>query len=177
MQKSTLQDFTQELPSRIAVSVIMAQRPAVSQWADHYWEAVGVIPGEPAETVGESGSRVGMVRGDYRQTIYDGLTVSLFVDETESYYYNLMSPSPGCYIVASVDDTDKQEGIPVPFLVTLSFDEAHAYLEGDEAVFTVPIPPVLYKWVEAFVLSYHVPEKRVKRKRKNWKADVSGGAP
>ncbi len=72
-------------------------------------------------------------------------------------------------MVADIDE----ESQPVPFLVTLSFDEAHAYLEGDQEVYAVDIPPELYRWSEAFVLSHYVPQKKRKRKLDNWK-DQSG---
>ena len=97
--------------------------------------------------------------------MYGGFSVSLFIDECESYYHNLMSPVPRSYVVARMDDND----IPTPFLVSMSFDEAHAYLEGDEEVYDVDIPPELYRWTEAFVLAHYAPKKRVKRKRQNWK--------
>jgi hypothetical protein len=63
----------------------------------------------------------------------------------------------------------EENDTPVPFLVSMSFDEAHAYLESDEEVYDVDIPPELYCWTEAFLLCHYAPEKRVKRKRQNWK--------
>ena len=52
--------------------------------------------------------------------------------------------------------------------MTLCFDEANAYAEGDEDVHNVPMPPELMKWLEAFVIAHYVPEKRKKRKRREW---------
>jgi hypothetical protein len=63
---------------------------------------------------------------------------------------------------------------PVPFLVSLSFDEAHAYLEGEEQVYDVDVPAELYRWTEAFVLKHYVPEKRRKRQRKDWRQEAAG---
>jgi hypothetical protein len=51
----------------------------------------------------------------------------------------------------------------------MSFDEAHAYVEGDDEIYDVDIPPELYVWVEAYVLINYVAEKRKKRKRVDWK--------
>ncbi len=59
--------------------------------------------------------------------------------------------------------------MPEPVLVTLSFDAGQAYLEGDETVYNVPLPPELYRATEAFVLAHYVPEKKNKRKLENWK--------
>jgi hypothetical protein len=64
--------------------------------------------------------------------------------------------------------------VPRPFLVSLSFDEANAYLETDDVdVFPVAMPPELYRWIEAFVLAHYVPEPRRKRKRDDWREGVN----
>ncbi len=98
--------------------------------------------------------------------LVSGLTLRLHLDECESYYHNLMSPEPGCFIVASQpDDADE---MPLPYLVSLSFDEVHAYLEGDEQIYSVEIPAQLYQWAEAYVLTHYVAIKKTKRKLKNW---------
>ena len=105
-----------------------------------------------------------------RHYLCGGLKVTLFKDECESYYHNLMSPQPGCYVVAAEAEAEADNEIPKPYLVSLSFDEVHAYLEGDEHVYAVEIPPELYKWTEAFVLTHYVATKKTKRKLKNWKS-------
>ena len=69
---------------------------------------------------------------------------------------------------------DDGEDEPVPFLVSLSFDEAHAYLEGDDTVFAVDIPAEMYRWIESFVLAHYCPQQLKKRKRKNWKSGNTG---
>jgi len=95
----------------------------------------------------------------------------LYVDECESYYHNLLAKTPRCYVIARRDE----DAVPVPFLVSLSFDEAHAYLEADDEVFEVDMPPEIYRWTEAFVLHHYTPEKRVKRKRQNWRGEAGNG--
>jgi len=64
--------------------------------------------------------------------------------------------------------------MPTPYLVSLSFDEVHAYLEGDEQVYAVGIPPDLYQWSEAFILTHYVAIKKTKRKLKDWKTQAQG---
>ena len=83
-----------------------------------------------------------------------------------------MSPEPGCFIVASQAEGDDE--MPVPYLVSLSFDEVHAYLEGDEQIYSVEIPAQLYRWAEAFVLTHYVAVKKTKRKLKNWHQSEAG---
>ena len=166
LEKPTLKDFNETLPGAMPVTVLMASRPGVTRWAGRQWEATGVA----VTTTGGGEGEVVVDQGDYQQVRYGGLEVRLYQDETESYYHNLMSPQPGCYIVATIDEEDENE-VPVPILVTMSFDQAQAYHEGGESVFAVPIPDELYAWVEAYVLQYYVPEKKRKRKLVNWKKE------
>lgn len=143
------------------VSVIMESSPSSSPWADLSWRAIGIC-----SIAGEQMNEEKVLRhGEVEQHIYADLNLRLFLDECESYYHNLMSPQPGCFIVAR-ENTD---GRPVPFLVSLSFDEAHAYHEGDDLVYSVPVPPELYRWAEAYIVENYLPVKRKKRKRKDWK--------
>ena len=51
----------------------------------------------------------------------------------------------------------------------LSYDEATSYMEVDEPVFSLPMPPEVYRWLEAYVLEHYVPERKKKRKRDDWK--------
>ena len=151
-------------PGHFGVSVIMEARLSRSVWADEEWSAVGVTAGEQFDAHEEEVQEI-FHEKDVRRLLYPGFRLMLHVDECESYYHNLMAPHPSCYVVADIDDKSQ----PVPFLVTLSFDEAHAYLEGDQEVYAVDIPPELYRWSEAFVLIHYVPQKKRKRKLDNWK--------
>ena len=106
-----------------------------------------------------------MDRGDYLQLKFGGFRVRLHRDEAADYYHNLTSPAPGCYVVA-LPESDTPDGVPRPVLVTLSFDEANAYGEGDAAVYHVPLPAELYTWLERYVVTYFEPEEKRKRKLK-----------
>ncbi|MEZ5534284.1 MAG: DUF3305 domain-containing protein [Thiolinea sp.] len=145
------------------VAVIMEKRPSISRWADAYWKAAGVIVGSQQSTE----TTLIQEQGDTQQYLIPGLQVQLYKDQCESYYYNMKSPNPGCYIIADKQD----EAMPRPFLVTMSYDEAQSYLEGDDEVYAVPAPPELYRWTEEFVLDNYFPEKKVKRKLSDWKKD------
>ena len=161
-EKVEISDFKGELPRQMTATVILRATPSSSRWIDQVWDAVGVVVGD---------HRLDDEQAEEGLHYFGGLTLELFVDEAESYYHNLMSPKPSCYIIARTDDVDAApDDMPIPVFVTLSFDQAHAYLEGDDQVFAVPIPPELYRWTEAFVLQYYAPEKKYKRKLKNWKA-------
>ena len=168
-------DDTAHLPSSMSVAVIMQCTPTDNPWIDNAWTAVGVTGDTHVDA--EKGEHVRVIneQAGVRHILHSGFNISLHVDECESYYHNLKSPEPGCYVIARNDDED----IPVPYLVTLSFDEANAYLECEDIVFPVAMPPEIYRWMEGFVLQHYVPEKRVKRKRNNWKksADTPQGQP
>lgn len=151
-------------PDSFAVRVLMQPGQVRRQaWMPRTWQVAGVVVdgvnaaagGVRLSAEGEDGSRV-----------YSGLVVRLYPDDAESYYHNLTVAKPRCFVVTREDDA----GQPSPFLVTLSFDEANAYLEGDDEVHAVDLAPELYRWVEAYVLRHYVPEQRKKRKRTDWKA-------
>jgi hypothetical protein len=152
------------IPQTFAVSVIMQQSPSNSLWQSYYWQAVGVLAAEQQAAIGQKVELIHQ-QGPVSRYLHPGFTLRLHLDECESYYHNLLSPEPRCYVVA----TEAEEDSPVPFLVSFSFDEAHAYLEGDEIVYAVDVPAEIYRWAEAFVLAHYVPTKRTKRKRDDWK--------
>ncbi len=153
------------------VCVIMElRRVRGNPWISESWRALGVTlgalpgpgPAEPRLLVGGP---------DAAQYLWTGLRVDLFADEAESYYHNLTVEAPACYVVAR----PREDGIPGPVLVTASFDAAQAYQEGGETVYSVPLPPPLYRAVEAYVLAHYVPEPRHKRELQDWKGDPHGG--
>jgi len=152
-----------EVPGAFDVAVLMESRPGVTRWQPLTWKVVGLLAGDVA--TGPQGRPESMpADGERERLLWRGYSVRLHVDEAESYYHNLMAPVPQGYVVMRGEVGEQ----PVPALVTLSYDEANAYAEGDEAVDTVPLPPELVLWVEAYVLEHYVPEKKTRRKRRNW---------
>lgn len=149
--------------SSFPVSIIMEKRPSVSKWADAYWSVVGVIVGEQTATE----KTLLHTQDDIEQYLYPSFSVHLYKDECESYYYNMVSPKPSCYIITDNEDSEE----PKPVKVSMSFDEAHAYQEAGQEVYPVEIPAEIYGWMEAFVIDNYFPEKKFKRKLKNWKKD------
>lgn len=100
-----------------------------------------------------------------KEYLFSGLRLRLHKDESESYYHNLMASNPQLYVIArAAGDGERME----PFHVTASFDEGNAYLEADDEVYSVAMPPEVAVWIERFVLDHYVPEPRKKRKRRNW---------
>ena len=172
MEKLELDDFDQALPDHLKLAVLMEKQPSSHPWADFRYEALGVLVRDGDEE--KSVSQV-YQNGEVEQFLVTGMTLQLYPDECESYYHNLMSPEPGCFVVASQPEESSE--MPMPYLVSLSFDEVHAYLEGDEQIYSVPIPPELYKWAEAYVLTNYVAIKKTKRKLRNWSESEKRGKP
>ena len=166
MESLEMEDFDQALPDSLEIGVVMEKTPSTHPWAEFRYDALGVIVQEQAQD--EPLKRI-FQDGETEHYLVSGLILKLHPDECESYYHNLMAPEPGCFIVAS--QPEDSDDMPVPYLVSLSFDEVHAYLEGDEQIYSVEIPAQLYKWAEAYVLSHYVAIKKTKRKLKNWSGD------
>lgn len=164
MTEIPLTDFKGlDLPSTFFVRVLMRPgRQPEKPWMSRSWQVMGVVGDNDSAPV--DGVRLS-TEGEDGVQVYGGLQVRLHPDEAESYYHNITATHPRCFVITREDAQGRQ----VPFLVTLCFDEANAYVEGDEQVHDVALAPELYRWLEAYVLRHYLPEQRKKRKRNNWK--------
>ena len=150
------------------VAVILERRRSSSPWAEYSWQAAGIAVGRLTEAEQHQSQPI-------RETeeaaffLVGGLDLTLHADECESYYFNLVSDTPRAYVVAHVQDTDSA---PQPFRISMSFDEAHAYLEGEDEIYAVDVPAEIYRWTEAFVIANYFPEKKRKRKLRDWSKDA-----
>jgi hypothetical protein len=153
-------------PKSFPVAVIIKHRPAPAQqvWRGDSWRISGVVVNSQlaAKTAAGVLLRASADGDDY---LWGGFSIRLHKDETESYYHNLMSSKPSLFVVSTLNERD----VLVPFMVSASFDEAHAYFESD--LQAVAMPPELYAWIEQYVLAHYVPEQKLKRKRRNWTED------
>lgn len=170
-----LEGVEKRLSSSFPVSVIMQKKLSDNAWLDEIWEAVGITVGNQGDIdiAQEEKTKVIFQQEGITQYLNTGFYLELFADECESYYYNLISDNPRCFIIAEQNDND----VPVPFLVSLSFDAAHSYLEGDETIYAVDLPAELYRWSEAFILQHYAPERKIKRKRIDWKEETGVRKP
>ena len=151
-------------PDHFAVAVIL-QKQAVegNPWLDNRWNALGItVQSQLKDSIS---SRLIKQTATYSHYLWTGLTINLYVDQAESYYHNLMTQTPRLFVVCRMNNQDE----PEPFLVTASSDEANSYVEVDDLAYSVDFPVEFYAWIEAFVLTHYVPEKKKKRKLKNWR--------
>ncbi len=163
-----------ETATQLAVSVVMRITPTPEhRWLDERVETLAVVPATASAANGESAAEQPGSGGESaaqgsRIIRHDGLTLDLFADEAESYYSNLMVDDPRCFVIFHADEDEDEDAQPTPFIVTASADLAASYEEGDHRIDAVPLDPALLPTIEAFVLMHYVPEKRIKRKRRDW---------
>lgn len=128
-------------------------------WIDQKWQAVGVVPSKKELEETHQPILVSNINDEpiYQ---YNDFILKLVNDELDSYYQNIRSNNASVFIICRYDDNQN----PVPFLITLSYDEAAIYMETDEIIYTVAIDIQIYQILERFVLENYTPEKRKKRK-------------
>ena len=159
------------LPTSLTVAVIMDRELIEHRgWTVPRWRLVGVVTGEPAAAHG-SGSQVIHQEGGVQRIMWSGLHLRLYRDASESYWFNLTGTTPSLFVVCQ--DDDEGQGL-TPVLVTADHQEAVSHLEGDDSVFSTPLPPAVHQWLERFVVEHYQPEPRKQRKRKNWSEEVEG---
>ncbi len=154
----------------MALGIVLERREIDNPWETHSWNAVAVLPGaaegEKWRVLAEEPGLVRYLAGT--------LVLEINRRDTAGYLLNLSLDSPVVYLLLRFDD-EAEEGI-VPFLATVSPDEALAYLDADEdLVETVPMPDSVAAWLSDFVAKHHVDEPQYKRKRKPY--DPRKGGP
>jgi hypothetical protein len=143
----------------IPVGVIVERSKSTNQWADFYWRAAGVLPGQPDTPAWTKLSDDGE-----RATFYAGAAeIELYRTETTYYLNNMESGAPALWVALRA-----AEGEP-PFtigIVTADPAEGESLTEtATDLVEQVPMPDVIQQAVTAFVAEHHVAQPFVKRKR------------
>lgn len=162
--------------ARFPVSAVMevteVQR---GPWRTPVWRLVGFVAGQAV--AGGSPQRLPVHRDAGQvQWLWTGLSVALYRDSAESYWYNLVGRQPSLFLICR----ENAAGELVPFRVTADYDEAGAHMEADDQVFSAALPPELHIQLEAFVIQHYRPQLPGKRKRTNWtetEADVWKPSP
>ena len=167
LDKTSKHRRSNPLTNNFPVSIVMQHRVIENNvWIADQWEVEAVVAGgneNPGDIPERTISRMGEGEEKY---IWENYQITLFPDEAESYYFNIISDTPFVFVVCRDEEED---GELIPFKVSVNYDEASSFLELEEQVFQVPMPAEIYRWVEAFVVNNYVPVKRKKRKLENWK--------
>lgn len=156
------------------VSIIMERRPKQrGQWHFVEWKATGVLTGK--EHLRSTSQRLLIhEEQDSQSVLWTNFRIRLFKDGAESYWSNLMGQHPSLFVVCRREEPDNE---PVPFLVTVNYDEIVGYQEVDDDVYRLPLPPDIYQWLERYVVNNYVPEQKRKRKRTDWSESSHVQAP
>ena len=101
-----------------------------------------------------------------------GYDVALYLNDIESYHFNLEGESPWRFVIGEYADAEDEAGEIVPLLLTLSYGEAASYMETDSLVFNLPIPGEIQLWVERYALDDYRPLEKKKRKHQRWQQDA-----
>lgn len=150
----------------LPVAVIMGRRMVAGQgWRVPSWRVVGLVAGSGLAGGEAQGASV-RSDDDEEHFLWGGLRLDLYRDAADSYWVNLTGRQPSLFVLCSEDEQSRV----VPKLVTADQNEACSGVEGDERVFAAPIPPEVYRHLEAFVVEYNVPQVKHKRKRTDWSA-------
>jgi hypothetical protein len=144
---------------RIDVAVVIEREALPNRWEDWRHRIVEVVPSESA--FGTT-SRVLHDDGKLMRTLHPALPVELFRDEGEGYYLNLSSGNPVWFVMWRIDEADASRAWPE--LVTLSYNEAGRWLDAQERVDNLPLPPDVRDWLQAYVEANYRPEPK-ERKR------------
>lgn len=143
----------------IPVGVIVERSKGATQWAEFYWRAVSVLPGQPDTApwtkLSDDGERVSFYAGTAE--------VQLYPTETGFYRDNLQSGAPALWVALRPVEADPPFVVSV---VTADPNEGEGLTEtATELVEQVPMPAVIQQVVAAFVAEHHVEQPFVKRKR------------
>jgi hypothetical protein len=143
----------------IAVGVLVERSKSVTQWADFYWRAVGVLAGQP-----DTAAWTKLSDDGERTTFYAGTAeIELYRTETTYYRSNLESGAPALWVALRAADSDPPFTIAK---VTADPAEGESLTEtATDLIEQVPMPESIQQVVAAFIAEHHVEQPFVKRKR------------
>ena len=149
----------------IRVAVVMEREAAPNRWEDWRFSIVDVVPDEAL--FGDT-ARVLLDDGRIQRTLHPGFLLELFRDQAEGYHLNLSSGAPVWFVVWRVDDEDPSRAWPET--VSVSYHEAGRWLDAQERVDNVPLPPALGAWLQAYTDEHYRPEPRKRRRPQSFVA-------
>lgn len=149
----------------VPLGVTIAKQSIDSPWADHIWRPVSVFLGaEPVTSWRMLESRVG-----YEHFHVATLPLELHRKETPGYIANLISDSPGIYVIIrpGADTADGIEPMHIALITASAHDvEAYGHL-GEEVIGQVAFPNEIRELLEAFINAHHQDELFKKRQRRD----------
>jgi Protein of unknown function (DUF3305) len=158
----------------LEVSVIMRREPivgAMSRWQSHRWVLEDVVLEGEISMVGIERIALKISENDSTERWkHAGYRAELYAADAEGYYLNVTTDAPCWFVLWRMEEIAENgtgitsEPIAKPEMVSLSYHDAGRWLDAQETVEQVPLPPEVVAWLQAFVDEHHVIETK-KRKR------------
>ena len=152
----------------LPVAVVLQRSIARAvRWALPQWRVFAVVAGEHIPR--HEDALLIHDDGVNRRYLCGGLTLHLYKDGGEGYWYNLLSERPHLFVVC---DGEQGDDAVRPAFITANQDEANGYMEADRLVLGAPMPAKIRAILERYVISHYRPRAKKKRTRREW-ADES----
>ncbi|ALG67969.1 DUF3305 domain-containing protein [Beggiatoa leptomitoformis] len=140
--------LTVDFPNIFYVSVLTARENlAKHAWLTERWHLLGVVPVYEYQ---DTERTVLLETTEGQQYLWTGFAIELHEDEIENYARNLKMPTFCLYVICHGDETEE----PIPFLITLSRDEADSYSKEGLRVYDIAMPAEIHRWIERYVLKH-----------------------
>jgi hypothetical protein len=152
-----------------AVSVVMERVAINSRWQSHKWQPAGILPDDGSRQAPEVMSSA----PDLTEVLFPGFELRLYTDEAEGYFLNVSSPDPQVFVMWRLieDVAEDVAGHALPHSITLSYNEAARWMDAQEKVDPVAMPPqileALVDWVQH---NYKPPEKKQRIRPKSFES-------
>ncbi len=144
----------------LKVAVVMRREAQPNPWEDWRYSVAEVLLHQAGFGLEP---RVLRDDGKLQTSLHPNFELTLFPDEAEGYYLNLNTGSPVWFVVWRVSDEDPS--LAWAERVSLSYTEAGRWLDAQERVDNVPLPPELAAWLQSYVEVYYRPELKKERRR------------
>jgi hypothetical protein len=144
----------------------------MSRWQTHRWvlEAVHLhgelTPNKLSQSLQAPQATLIEKNDSTERWKHAGYRVELHTDDAEGYYLNVTTDAPCWFVLWRMEEEAgiSDEPIAKPEMVSMSYHDAGRWLDAQETVEQVPLPPEAVLWLKAFVDEHHVLELK-KRKR------------
>ena len=144
--------------------MVVEREAQPNRWQDWRFRVAEVVPNEAA-----FGTAARLLHDDGRvaRWLYPAIAIELFADEGKGYFLNLTSGKPSWFVLWRVDTADPSQAGPAA--VSLSYNEAARWLDNaDEQMDSLPLPPEVRDWLQAFTDAHYRPEAEPRRKPRSF---------
>jgi Protein of unknown function (DUF3305) len=152
----------------IEVAVVMRREYIGNAWQSWRWALADVVPQEPS-----FGTEPRLLFKDDKEErwLHPGFLVELYRDDAEGYYLNVTTPAPCWFVLWRMEEeaTLREEPMPRPAAVSLSYHDAGRWLDAQETVEQVPAPAHVIEWMRLFAEEHYVIEPRRRKRPESFK--------